>query len=163
MGCRSEYMEPTAREKESRFLAEALLQVDEIIVGLGFQSYLYMPEHPSLPTYERVLKENSEYRLQLEEASKHVYGSVTKTDEWTAVLCAIMNDFSDNDDFQLSLIKNNLSSVLAWFEKHKKFDAKRISEEKLKAKQEQLEQTVKEKINSDLFTDEERDFILGKL
>ena len=114
MGCRSDYMEPNAREDESRRVAQHLRYV---LTALG----------QDVPNNITV-------------ASEHIYGNQDLLDEWTAKLCGLCRGMDDETESRIIYnAREPLSRNLAsWWERHQRVDEAR---EKAEAEAEERART----------------------
>lgn len=103
MGCRSDHMEPNAREAESQRVAQHLLY---ILPALGRQ----------VPPGVGV-------------AASHIYGDIDSLDEWTALLCSTCKDVEADPDLANAYLydgrKAQARNLAGWWEQHKAADARR--------------------------------------
>ena len=108
MPCRSDYMEATEREIESRALANHLI-------------YVYTK-----------LNQTANITPKIKNASTEYYGNVKMVDVWTALLCSTLRGLSQADiDRIVYNAKDACSRSLAdWWERHQAWDLKREEEEK---------------------------------
>lgn len=110
MPCRSDHMEPNAREVESKVVCEHIAWA------------LMTLKRPVPPD---VIKARQEY-----------YGNAELVDQHTALLCSIMKDHGGF--FQQRLEKGHTPDLLLWlwWKKHQESDKKREAEELAALKQE---------------------------
>lgn len=124
MGCRSDYLEPTPRENESKCVAKLLKYV-----------------------YSQLKEAVSE---DLEKASGYVYGNTKELDRWTRELCDRLTLLKSEKPKMFEKIVYNahdsVSRELAqWWEQHKKED-----ENRMKNGEKERDQTVLQVIETDL-------------
>lgn len=110
MPCRSDYMEPSEREIESRAVANHLI-------------YVFTK-----------LKQTVNITPEIKEASTAYYGNIKMVDTWTALLCSTLRELSQTDiDKIVYNAKDACSRSLAdWWERHQAWDLKREADEKKK-------------------------------
>ena len=109
MPCRSDHMEPTAREHESQEVAWLLCYVKS---SAG---------------------EWASFKLTnlMQSASRSDYGEVSMVDEWTALLCATIRELPE--DLKEKIIWNgrdaNARRLAAWWDRHEAWDIERERKE----------------------------------
>lgn len=128
MPCRCDHMEPTAREIESQLVAGLLIHV------------LSFPSHAHIKAPEG-----------LGDAVKSTYGNLKKADEWTALLCKLLSEMTDDE---LDVIVYNgrdkwARKLAEWKEKHEAADRKRKEEERKKREKKMLQQSGLKKLTAD--------------
>lgn len=105
MPCRSDYMEPNERERDSRETATLLAFIAE--------------------------RRGKKVSQDLKDAAASIYGNVSRADEYAKRLCATVRSFTDKErETILYDGRSQLSRRLAnWWEKHEEEDRKRLLEE----------------------------------
>lgn len=128
MPCSSDYMEPTAREIESRKVNKLLAYI--------------------LPKMGMIVPADITY------ASEYIYGKPDTLDADTDLMCKLCGSL--DEEKQNEIIYNGrdkMARQLAdWWENHQEFDRVRTAEEKRKAKLESLKENILAKL-----TDEEKE------
>lgn len=111
MPCRSDYMEPTERERESVRVCKHLQHLSRVL------------KHP-LPGDVR-------------KGVQTMYGNVSLLDAHTALLCELMNEYENEIATRISeMFKPEDMELMIWFRRHKEADKKREERER-KAEREQ--------------------------
>ena len=125
MPCRSDYMEPNAREAESKLVAKLLIYVLDS------------------------LNETHDDYNSIFNASVHFYGDQHRLDEWTAILCSKLKKLSkkqqDTIIYDGRLPKARL--LADWWEKHQEADKLRNARERAKKKQASLRKSALAKLS----------------
>lgn len=123
MGCRSDYMEPTARENES-------------ILVCGLIKYLFGEINKPIPSH-------------VEEAAKAVYGKVETLDADTALLCDTLQNLPKKvaQTVVYDGSKKNARRLADWWEAHQEADRKREAAKKELAKRKKLAAAAKKKLS----------------
>lgn len=109
MPCRSDYMEPTARERESKVVAKHIVVL------------------------HRLLKTAAP--PDVAEAHSAAYGDVNLVDQHTALLCGMMNtaEIFDKVAEAIPLGDVDILEVMLWFRRHQEADKKREAREQAEA------------------------------
>lgn len=112
MGCRSEHMEPQAREKESVVVCKLLTYL------LPQAKIPIAPQGMAIPD-------------EVKAAANNIYGDQGKLDEHTALLCSVLGSLSPTQMKKLVYDGSNpMARKLAdWWENHQKVDADRKENE----------------------------------
>ena len=115
MGCRSDYMQPSQAEIESKKLCEHL-------------SYLLPLASIAVPDWVNA-------------GAKDCYGCLTKVNEATVLLCDTLKSLSKND-FDVIVYDGHSKRARAladWWEAHQEMDARHLAEEQRKLAQDTAE------------------------
>lgn len=123
MPCQSDHMEHTPREVESARVAELLAYA------------------------KRQIKET--VSREITTAAKNYYGDVKKLDEWTAELCAICSNLTEDEKGKIIYDGRNPKArkLADWWDYHQEFDKKRIAIEKEDKKNARLRKAALSKLS----------------
>jgi len=139
MPCRSDYLESTQREKESKRVATLLV-------------YLFTE-----------LNQTAQITKELSDAVDNYYGEESKLDEWTALLCSTLRNLSQKEEDAIVYNARDKKSrkLATWWENHQAWDKKREAEEKdLEAKKaKELEEEELLKAFNALPTKKQQEFL----
>jgi hypothetical protein len=106
MPCRSDYLEPSGQELESKRVCDLIIYLGESVGG-------------EIPAWIR-------------EAAEDYYGNVERLDEATKILCARIRLLDEGQMEQL--VYNGRSKqarrLAGWWERHQEWDARRVKEER---------------------------------
>ncbi len=107
MPCRTDYMEPRARERESHEVAGMLVQLHNIALP-----DVRIPSHIS-------------------DAAASIYGMESKVDEFTAMLCSYASEPHVQQKVQDEANQGNIPAmeIMLWWRKHEEVDRKRKEKE----------------------------------
>ena len=116
MPCRSDYMEPTAREAESKAVAEHIVYL-----------FTELDMAKKIPT-------------AVIDAARDTYGNKEKCDEFTALLCSTIQEHpaSEIHDVIYDGTKKKSRRLADWWEHHQEVDAKRLAEEEHEAERQRV-------------------------
>jgi len=124
MPCRSDYLEPNDREKESKLVARLLV-------------YLYGELNESLPP-------------AVHSASVAIYGSESRVDEFTAMLCDRVKNLTAKQ--QQAILydgrKKKARELANWYDAHKQADNRRLAAERLTKRRNKLRQQALAKLTT---------------
>lgn len=122
MGCRSDYMEPTDREKESVLVCNLLI-------------FAFKGLKKKIPA-------------DVTAASKEQYGDLNRLDEHTALLCQTCGDMSHADSERIIYDAHSEQSrkLAEWWDRHQAADKARIAEERANKKKQALVKSAKSKL-----------------
>ena len=125
MPCRSDHLEPTAREIESREVANLILYVNS------------------------KLKRTTDGYIH--KAAKNVYGDVDRVDEFTAALCYTLGTLTKEQTEKIIYnAHDKMSRKLAdWWERHQAFDREREANEAAAAKKKALRKSALNKLTTE--------------
>lgn len=146
MPCRSDYMEPNLREKDSHEVAKHIMNLDS--------------KYPNLIRYAlNTLGYGENYFDVIKSGTATMYGSIENADDFTRILCYVCSHMTEEQQDQA--IYNgrepNARKLADWWDKHKQFDAVREDTTP-------NGKTIMEKLRNNLtLTEEEKDYLDGVL
>ncbi len=122
MPCRSDYLEVTEREEESRRLA-------------GHLCYLLS-----------ALGQEANITKEMKAAKDEYYGNLSQVDNWTAILCHTITNMTDAEkDIHIYDGKKAEARAIAdWWDRHQKWDQKRKAQEQKEKQQKKVEDLSKQ-------------------
>lgn len=122
MGCRSDYMEATAQEAESKYVCTLLVYVLEA--------------------------QGKEVPVEIVKGANEYYGDVQALDANTALLCGTIRGFTKKEQDRILYDgKNPAARKLAdWWENHQEVDRQREAEEAKEKKNKKLANKAKAKL-----------------
>lgn len=126
MGCRNDYLEPTAREKESSLVAGLLYYLSDY-KSVGFD------------------------RDELLTSSRSSYGNLNLLDAYTDRLCSICKKMSkeEKDKLVYDGRNSNARKLADWWEKHQKEDEERIRKEEEEKRRNSLVHSALSKLSKE--------------